>query len=119
MLQFEKGDTVKINLINELDENTTFHWHGLEVPGNDDGGPHNVLEPGKESTIEFEVTQEAATLWFHPHPEGKTSEQVYNGLAGLIYIKDQNSKNSNCQANMEKMIFLSFSRTESLMTKNS
>ncbi|MEK4757593.1 multicopper oxidase domain-containing protein [Macrococcus sp. FSL W8-0367] len=92
MLQFEKGDTVKINLINELNENTTFHWHGLEVPGNDDGGPHNVLEPGEESTIEFEVTQEAATLWFHPHPEGKTSEQVYNGLAGLIYIKDQNSK---------------------------
>src|SRR5699024_3625665 len=58
----------------------------------DDGGPHNVLEAGEESNIEFEVTQEAATLWFHPHPEGKTSEQVYNGLAGLIYIKDQNSK---------------------------
>src|SRR5699024_12595881 len=38
MLQFEKGDTVKINKINELNENTTFHWHGLEVPGNDDGG---------------------------------------------------------------------------------
>ena len=38
------------------------------------------------------MEQEAATLWFHPHPEGKTSEQVYNGLAGLIYIEDDNSK---------------------------
>ncbi|MFA7746137.1 multicopper oxidase family protein [Salinicoccus roseus] len=93
MLQFEKGETVTINLINELDDNTTFHWHGLEVAGNEDGGPHEVLEPGEEDTIEFEVTQEAATLWFHPHPEGETSEQVYNGLAGLIYIEDQNSKN--------------------------
>jgi len=102
VLQFEKGDTVKINLINELDEGTTFHWHGLEVPGNDDGGPHNVLEPGEENTIEFEVTQEAATLWFHPHPEGQTSEQVYKGLAGLIYIDDENSKNLGLPNNYGK-----------------
>ncbi|GAA0316549.1 multicopper oxidase domain-containing protein [Oceanobacillus oncorhynchi subsp. oncorhynchi] len=92
VLQFEKGDTVKIRTINELDEETTFHWHGLEVSGEEDGGPHNSLKPGEEELIEFEVTQEASTLWFHPHPEGKTSEQVYNGLAGLIYIEDDNSK---------------------------
>ncbi|WP_010650466.1 multicopper oxidase family protein [Oceanobacillus massiliensis] len=92
VIQFEKGDTVKIRTINELDEETTFHWHGLEVSGEADGGPHNSLKPGEEELIEFEVTQEASTLWFHPHPEGKTSEQVYNGLAGLIYIEDDNSK---------------------------
>ncbi|PID20564.1 copper oxidase [Sporosarcina sp. P3] len=91
VLQFTKGETVKINTINELDEETTFHWHGLEVSGEADGGPHKTLSPGEEETIEFEVTQEAATLWFHPHPEGKTSEQVYKGLAGLIYIEDSNS----------------------------
>jgi blue copper oxidase len=92
MLRLEKGETVKIRTINELDEETTFHWHGLEVSGEADGGPHNSLKPGEEKLIEFEVTQEASTLWFHPHPEGKTSEQVYNGLAGLIYIEDDNSK---------------------------
>ncbi|WP_088051910.1 multicopper oxidase family protein [Virgibacillus dakarensis] len=92
VLRFEKGETVKIRTINELDEETTFHWHGLEVPGKVDGGPHSIIEPGEEKLIEFEVTQEASTLWFHPHPDGKTSEQVYNGLAGLIYIEDENSK---------------------------
>ncbi|MBO0587733.1 multicopper oxidase domain-containing protein [Sporosarcina sp. E16_8] len=92
MLRFDKGDTVKIRTINELDEETTFHWHGLEVSGDVDGGPHNSLKPGEEKVIEFEVAQEASTLWFHPHPEGKTAEQVYNGLAGLIYIEDDNSK---------------------------
>ncbi|NBJ70153.1 MULTISPECIES: multicopper oxidase domain-containing protein [Clostridia] len=91
MLRFKKGDTVKIRLINELDEPTTFHWHGLEVPGNADGGPHNSIESGKEKQLTFKVTQEAATLWFHPHPKGKTAEQVYNGLAGLIYIDDKNA----------------------------
>ncbi|ARD47521.1 multicopper oxidase domain-containing protein [Sporosarcina sp. P33] len=92
MLRFEQGDKVKIKTINELDDPTTFHWHGLEVAAAVDGGPHDALQPGEEKVIEFEVTQEAATLWFHPHPEGKTSEQVYNGLAGLIYIEDENSK---------------------------
>lgn len=92
VLRLSKGDTVKIRLINELDEVTTFHWHGLEVPGEVDGGPHNVLKPEEEKVIEFEVTQEASTLWFHPHPKGNTAEQVYNGLAGLIYIDDDNSK---------------------------
>ncbi|ARK24114.1 copper oxidase [Sporosarcina sp. P37] len=92
MLRFEKGDKVKIRTINELDEETTFHWHGLEVAADVDGGPHDALKPGEEKVIEFVVSQEAATLWFHPHPHGKTSEQVYNGLAGLIYIEDDNSK---------------------------
>ena len=92
MLRFEKGDKVKIRTINELDEETTFHWHGLEVAADVDGGPHDALKPGEEKVIEFVVAQEAATLWFHPHPHGKTSEQVYNGLAGLIYIEDDNSK---------------------------
>ncbi|MFC5591633.1 multicopper oxidase family protein [Sporosarcina soli] len=92
MLRLEKGETVKIRTINELDENTTFHWHGLDVPADADGGPHDVIKPGEEKIIEFEVSQEAATLWFHPHPEGITAEQVYNGLAGLLYIEDDNSK---------------------------
>ncbi len=94
VIRLDKGDKVKIRAINELDENTTFHWHGLEVPADVDGGPHDIIKPGEEKIIEFKVEQEAATLWFHPHPEGKTSEQVYNGLAGLIYIEDENSKSS-------------------------
>src|SRR5699024_1924831 len=92
VLRFSKGDKVKIKTINDLDEETTFHWHGLEVPGEADGGPHKSLEPGEEKIIELKVTQEASTLWFHPHPDGKTAEQVYNGLVGLIYIEDDNSK---------------------------
>lgn len=93
VLRFNKGDKVRIKTVNELDEETTFHWHGLVVAGEKDGGPHNSLKPGEEKIIEFKVTQEASTLWFHPHPDGKTAEQVYNGLAGLIYIEDDNSKN--------------------------
>src|SRR5699024_3940120 len=60
-----------------------------------DGGPHETLEAGEEKQIEFEVTQEASTLWFHRHPDGKTAEQVYNGLAGFVYIEADNSNRLN------------------------
>src|SRR5699024_6974326 len=71
VLRFSKGDKVKINTINELDEETTFHWHGLEVPGEADGGPHETLEPGEEKQIEFEVTQEHQHYGSTPIQMGK------------------------------------------------
>jgi len=95
VLKLRKGETIRIKTINALDEDTTFHWHGLEIPGDVDGGPHNPLAPGEEHTIQFKVEQEAATLWFHPHPDGNTAEQVYKGLAGLLYIEDEHSDNLN------------------------
>ena len=51
-----------------------------------DGGPSQVIKPGKEKTIKFEVNQDSATLWYHPSPN--TAKQVYNGLSGLLYIED-------------------------------
>ena len=92
VIRVNRGQTVKIRTSNKLSDETTFHWHGLELPGEADGGPHQNLKSGESKIIEFKVDQEASTLWFHPHPEGKTSEQVYKGLAGLIYIDDENSK---------------------------
>ncbi|MBE7355566.1 multicopper oxidase domain-containing protein [Staphylococcus haemolyticus] len=92
-LKLKKGEKVKIKLVNNLDENTTFHWHGLEIDGKVDGGPSQVIKPGEEKIIKFEVKQEAATLWYHPHPSPNTAKQVYNGLSGLLYIED--GKNHN------------------------
>ena len=31
----------------------------------------------------------AGTYWFHPHPHGLTGSQVYNGLAGLFIVSDE------------------------------
>ncbi|OCS87089.1 multicopper oxidase family protein [Caryophanon tenue] len=93
VLRLKDGQQVTIHLTNELDEATTFHWHGLEVAGDaTDGGPHAVIEPGETQTITFTVDQQAATLWYHPHPMGKTAAQVYKGLAGLLYIDDAKSE---------------------------
>jgi FtsP/CotA-like multicopper oxidase with cupredoxin domain len=34
------------------------------------------------------MLQPAASLWFHPHPDMKTGEQVYRGLAGVYLLSD-------------------------------
>lgn len=91
VLRIREGQKVHINLNNELREETTFHWHGLKIPSNVDGGPHNPIEPGGSAEIDFTVTQEAATLWFHSHAHEKSAEQVYNGLAGLLFIDDDHA----------------------------
>lgn len=89
ILKMRKGQTVHIKTENNLSEETTFHWHGLKIPSDVDGGPHSPVEPNQAAQIDFEVNQEAATLWFHPHALGTTAEQVYYGLAGLIYVEDE------------------------------
>ncbi len=88
ILRFRQGEQVRIQVLNELDEPTTVHWHGLVVPGDQDGGPHQIIQPGATWAPEFTVSQPAATLWFHPHAITTTATQVYAGLAGLIYIDD-------------------------------
>lgn len=95
VIKIKKGQTVTLNTKNELDRTTSFHWHGLEVPSSSDGGPHQIVSSGETKKITFTVNQEAASLWFHPHPEGDTAAQVYEGLAGLVYVEDSHSDELN------------------------
>ncbi|WP_107759234.1 multicopper oxidase CueO [Dickeya sp. Secpp 1600] len=91
-LQLEQGQAVILNVTNTLPETTTLHWHGLEIPGNADGGPQAEIAPGKTWTAAFRVEQPAATAWFHPHTHGVTGRQVAMGLGGLILIQDAASR---------------------------
>ena len=93
VLRFRKGEKINIQVNNHLSYPTTVHWHGLVVDGDQDGGPHQGIQPGDSWDPSFIVDQDAATLWFHPHLMGTTADQVYDGLAGLIYIDDDNSDN--------------------------
>lgn len=84
------GETVQIDVTNELDGVTTTHWHGADVPAAADGGPHSTIDPGDTWSPEFEVIQPAATLWYHPHRIDLTAEKVYFGGAGMLIVRDDN-----------------------------
>jgi FtsP/CotA-like multicopper oxidase with cupredoxin domain len=88
VVRVRSGDTIPFRVENRLDEETTLHWHGLLVPSQVDGGPHNKIGPGAAWSPELTIRQPAATAWFHPHPHGNTARQVYAGLAGMMIISD-------------------------------
>lgn len=89
------GQDVTFVWKNQLSEVTNVHKHGLHVPGSVDGGPQNSIQPRESREEVLEIRQEASTNWYHPHVMGLTATQVYDGLAGLFYIEDDNSDSLN------------------------
>ncbi|MSP58220.1 MAG: T9SS type A sorting domain-containing protein [Flavobacteriaceae bacterium] len=83
-----KGDSITLNVINNLNTNTTMHWHGLHVSAMNDGGPHQIINPSTIWSPSFKVRNNASTFWYHPHGANQTEQQVSKGLAGLFIVKD-------------------------------
>ncbi|WP_248844359.1 multicopper oxidase family protein, partial [Streptomyces hirsutus] len=90
-LRAERGEKVRVRVSNRLDEASSVHWHGMHLPARMDGGPHQMIAPGATWTPHWTVDQPAATLWYHPHPHGRTEEHVRRGLAGLFLLDDEKS----------------------------
>jgi FtsP/CotA-like multicopper oxidase with cupredoxin domain len=88
-LRAERGEEVVVNVRNELAEDTSVHWHGMHLPAEMDGGPHQPVTPGETWSPTWRVDQPAATLWYHPHPHGETENHVYRGLAGMFIVDDE------------------------------
>jgi FtsP/CotA-like multicopper oxidase with cupredoxin domain len=91
-LRAGRGDVVQMNVRNDLPEASTVHWHGMHLPAHADGGPHQMIEPGEGWRPSWRVDQPATTLWYHPHPHGRTEDHVYRGLAGMFIVDDPRSR---------------------------
>lgn len=88
VVRMRRGDEVEITVENTLDSDTTVHWHGLLVPGDVDGGPHQIIKSGGTWRPRLKIEQPASTAWFHPHLHHDSARQVYMGLTGLIIVDD-------------------------------
>ncbi|CAB4899997.1 unannotated protein [freshwater metagenome] len=87
-LIMQKGASVQLNVTNKLDEETTTHWHGFHIPAEMDGGPHQTIAAGATWSPSFEVKNNAATFWYHPHMHEKTWTQMNQGAGGFIIVQD-------------------------------
>lgn len=69
LIRLKEGKEAIIKVINETNESTSIHWHGLLVPNDMDGVP-GVVFPGigPKSTFvyRFPVVQ-SGTYWYHSH----------------------------------------------------
>lgn len=68
-LIFTEGDTAEIYVHNDLNEETSLHWHGLFLPNQYDGVPNLTQMPIKPHTThlyKFPIIQHG-THWYHSH----------------------------------------------------
>ncbi|KAF0358077.1 multicopper oxidase [Gigaspora margarita] len=95
LIECNKGDTLVINVKNELDEDTTIHSHGMFQRGTPwyDGVPGQTQcgIPSKGSlTYKFKVEQ-SGTYWYHSH----SRTQYIEGIIGPLIVHEPNDPYKN------------------------
>jgi FtsP/CotA-like multicopper oxidase with cupredoxin domain len=87
-LTFTEGDTAEIYVHNDMNEETSLHWHGLFLPNKEDGVPNLTQMPIKPHTTHiyrFPIIQNG-THWYHSH--SGLQEQI--GMYGnFVMLKKQ------------------------------
>lgn len=86
-LRFNEGDHAVIRVHNQMDVETSIHWHGILLPNAMDGVPFVTFPPiaaGQTFTYEFDLRQ-SGTYWYHSH----TMLQEQRGLYGSLVISPQ------------------------------
>ncbi|KAK0471426.1 laccase lcc5 [Armillaria novae-zelandiae] len=94
LIRGNKGDKFRINVVNELDNNTyvestSIHWHGLFQKGTAwADGPAFVnqcpIVTGDSFLYNFDSANQAGTFWYHSH----LTTQYCDGLRGPFIIYD-------------------------------
>ncbi|RMB61801.1 multicopper oxidase family protein [Tessaracoccus antarcticus] len=86
------GDRLEVRLVNNLDEPTNVHTHGLAVsPEGNGDNPFLSIGPGENFDFRFDVPADHPTgvFWYHPHHHGSVPDQVFGGLYGTILVQDE------------------------------
>ncbi len=84
-LRFTEGEYAVIYVKNEMDVETSVHWHGILLPNFYDGVPYLTtppIKPGTTFKYEFPLKQ-SGTYWYHSH----TMLQEQSGVFGSIVIE--------------------------------
>jgi FtsP/CotA-like multicopper oxidase with cupredoxin domain len=68
---------------------TSTHLHGSASLPQYDGYASDITYPGQVKTYFYPNSQDARTLWYHDHGVHHTSQNAYNGLAGMYVLHDQ------------------------------
>ncbi len=66
-----------------------IHLHGAPNNPAQDGHPMSPFRPGESHDYQFSNDLDATTLWYHDHAMGTTRLNVYAGLAGAYWIRDE------------------------------
>jgi FtsP/CotA-like multicopper oxidase with cupredoxin domain len=84
------GDVIRLRLVNQLDQPTNLHTHGLHVsPSGNSDNVFLTVPPGRAQDFEFRIpaNQPPGLFWYHPHIHHFSNEQVRNGMSGALIVE--------------------------------
>ena len=82
LLRLREGQNVRLSVKNQLEEETSIHWHGILVPFQMDGVPGVTfpgIKPGQTFVYEFPIRQ-SGTYWYHSHSGLQEAEGHYGPI---------------------------------------
>lgn len=82
LIRLREGQSVRLNVTNHLNEDTSIHWHGLLVPFQYDGVPgvsFPGIKPHETFTYDFPIRQ-SGTYWYHSHSHLQEQSGHYGPL---------------------------------------
>jgi len=91
-IRVRQGDRVRIVVNNNLPESHAVHWHGLEVPIDQDGVPFITqppIKPGETYTYEFTVPNSGSHMY---HSHYNAADQTMKGLLGAFIVEPKSPK---------------------------
>lgn len=71
------------------DVRAVVHLHGAKAPPESDGYPENWYVPGKSAVCHYPNRQDATMLWYHDHTLGINRLNVFAGLFGVFFVRDE------------------------------
>ncbi len=90
LIRGKEGTPLLVEVLNQLKEPTSIHWHGLRLDNSMDGVPgvtQDPIQPGSRFIYRLDL-QEAGTYWYHPH--FNAGEQLERGLKGVLIVEERN-----------------------------
>jgi len=109
ILEMRAGEGVLVEWINELptrhlftidhnihgaeagqpDVRAVVHLHGSRTGPANDGYPEHWYAPGKSVVCHYPNGQEPAMLWYHDHALGINRLNMFAGLFGVSFVRDE------------------------------
>jgi len=87
-IRVRKGERVRVRFVNNLEEPSTVHWHGIRIENAMDGVPgltQDAVLPGEHFDYDF-IAPDAGTYWYHAH--NHSWAQVGRGLYGPLIVDE-------------------------------
>ncbi len=105
LIKIHQGDTIYVNFTNNIDQDTTVHWHGLRLENENDGVPgvtQEPIKPGQSFMYKLDFP-DSGIYWYHPHVREDYQQEL--GLYGNILVEPSNSELLN-PVNKEQFMML-------------